>query len=435
MTEKTTILVVDDDTTNLEILEERLKDENFEVISAESGEDALAVLDQEGDKIKLIILDWMMPGLSGIDLLEIIKDDDRWKEIPVIMQTAKAYSEDMVTGINAGACQYLTKPFSKKLLIALVNSSLKQQYKFHQLSADIENHKEFLLGCATRMMKRQEEMRFDLQTHHIFNNFSRESLSCKTHQDLAQLLLKTINQFSFESAGETDQYRKLRCSIKIEGEEKVEVSDRGMTSGVDALILSKAMGKHQVLQNGRYTIIPSQSKLTAVMIRNTPLDEEEADKAINAISTLLERFDGRLLNLEYSYKLIKKNNELKRKNSQIRNFVRSCRQELNQVNDTYQYMKGRQMELFENIADKVIGKVNGLTPEQVEAIRSATGVQLLKSMELYSADMITDQKFQLTIQKIDDLLTGRKTVKMDSASLGKTSQDEVDDLLDSLGLT
>lgn len=425
------ILIVDDDNTNLEILSERLEDEGFKVINASSGEEALEILNQE-EGVNMVILDWMMPGISGIEVLQTMKSDGRFKDIPVIMQTAKAYSEDMVKGIEAGACQYLTKPFSKKVLISLVHSTLQQSSKLGKLEMEMEKQKKFLQGCAARMMKRQEDMRFDLQTYQTFNQFFLLSPNCKSHDELTTLLLNTIKQFSFDSAGKDAASRKLRCSVRLTGEAEVDISDRGMQSSMDKLILKKAMTSGQVIQNGTYSAIPSTSNRTAVLLRNTPVDEKESEKALGVISILIERFEERLLNLENKQDIISKNKVLLKKSNQFQRIIHSCSKELAHVNKTYQEMKTKQMELLEEIAGKIIVKVPDLNGQQIEHIKKITGQELIKSMELYSTDQITDQKFENTIKKLNELLSD--TIKTpENEEMGHITQEEVDKLMASLG--
>jgi class 3 adenylate cyclase len=118
------ILAVDDLPTNLEILRVRLEAQGYEVITAVDGEDALArARELEPD---LILLDIMMPKLDGISVLKQLKQDaDRF--VPVILVTAKADTRDVVNGLEAGADEYLTKPFEQAALVARVRSLLRMK--------------------------------------------------------------------------------------------------------------------------------------------------------------------------------------------------------------------------------------------------------------------------------------------------------------------
>ncbi|MBI4654580.1 MAG: response regulator [Nitrospirae bacterium] len=112
------ILVVDDEADLVELVSYNLKKEGFLVDSAPDGEKALAKA-RKG-KYSLIILDLMLPGLSGMELCRIIRSDPRTASIPIIMLTAKGEEIDRVLGLEMGADDYVTKPFSPRELVARV---------------------------------------------------------------------------------------------------------------------------------------------------------------------------------------------------------------------------------------------------------------------------------------------------------------------------
>ncbi len=119
------ILVVDDEPINLEILEEYLEDEGYEPVSAKSAKDALDILAEDKKQFEVILLDWMMPGMSGYELLCHLKSQPAFQKIPVIMQTARSEKKDIEAGISAGAYYYLTKPYSYHDLMPLVESAVR----------------------------------------------------------------------------------------------------------------------------------------------------------------------------------------------------------------------------------------------------------------------------------------------------------------------
>ena len=113
------ILVVDDEIDTLELLRTVLEHEKFKVLKAVNGKDALEQVKQIPD---LVLLDVRMPGgLSGLDVCKQLKQDERYKEIPVIIFSAKVLDRDIELGLKAGAVEYVTKPFSSKELIRLIN--------------------------------------------------------------------------------------------------------------------------------------------------------------------------------------------------------------------------------------------------------------------------------------------------------------------------
>ena len=115
--------MVDDNPTNLEVLRVRLNAQGYEVVTAVDGEDALnRVREVEPD---LILLDVMMPKLDGISVVKELKQDSTLRFTPIILVTAKADTRDIVTGLEAGGDDYLTKPFEHAALIARVRSLLR----------------------------------------------------------------------------------------------------------------------------------------------------------------------------------------------------------------------------------------------------------------------------------------------------------------------
>ena len=123
MSETPTILVVDDHPDNRELLTRRLEREGFRVLEAESGPQALARL--EGGPVSLILLDVMMPGMTGIEVLQAVRETYSSSELPVIMVTAKAQSEDLVEALGQGANDYVTKPINFPVALARIQAQLR----------------------------------------------------------------------------------------------------------------------------------------------------------------------------------------------------------------------------------------------------------------------------------------------------------------------
>lgn len=118
-----TILVVDDQPQNIELLEAHLTPQGYEIKTATNGEDALKII--AGHAIDLILLDVMMPGMDGFEVTREIRKMDGFRQLPIILVTALKESEDRVRGIDAGCDDFLTKPIDKMELLARVRSLLK----------------------------------------------------------------------------------------------------------------------------------------------------------------------------------------------------------------------------------------------------------------------------------------------------------------------
>lgn len=117
-----TILVVDDAHPNVKLLRLILGDAGYRVLEAYSGQEALEVLHR--DRPDVMLLDVRMPGMTGYDVCKRIREDPEFAGLPVIMVTALSLTEERIKGIEAGATDFITKPFNKKELLARVRATL-----------------------------------------------------------------------------------------------------------------------------------------------------------------------------------------------------------------------------------------------------------------------------------------------------------------------
>ena len=127
----TRILAVDDDDLMRQILIEYLEETEYEVVTAANGADAWDRIQKEGSSFHTILLDRMMPVMDGMEVMTRMQRDQTLQHIPVIMQTAAASSQQLREGIEAGVYYYLTKPFEKDVLLAIVESAVRKA-KLHQ---------------------------------------------------------------------------------------------------------------------------------------------------------------------------------------------------------------------------------------------------------------------------------------------------------------
>lgn len=121
---KEDILVVDDEEDILELVDYNLSQNGYQVTKAASGEDALRIARSKHPN--LLILDLMLPGVDGLDVCRVLKNDQDTSHIPILMLTAKGEEADIVAGLELGADDYMTKPFSPRVLIARVRAVLRR---------------------------------------------------------------------------------------------------------------------------------------------------------------------------------------------------------------------------------------------------------------------------------------------------------------------
>ncbi len=142
----TTILVVEDEPAIQELISVNLTFAGHKVLRAFDAEQAQTLI--RAELPDLILLDWMLPGASGITFARSLRSDDRTRQVPLIMLTAKGAEHDKVEGLEAGADDYITKPFSPKELIARIKAVLRRRAP--QLTDDVVQIGSLSLDPATR---------------------------------------------------------------------------------------------------------------------------------------------------------------------------------------------------------------------------------------------------------------------------------------------
>ncbi|KCV83665.1 two component transcriptional regulator [Actibacterium atlanticum] len=147
--EQPTVLVVEDEPAQREVLAYNLEAEGFAIAKAENGEEALVLVDEAAPDI--IVLDWMLPNVSGIEVCRRLKSRADTRNIPIIMLSARAEEVDRVRGLETGADDYVVKPYSVVELMARVRTQLRrtrpatvgERLEFEDIVLDAETHKVF----------------------------------------------------------------------------------------------------------------------------------------------------------------------------------------------------------------------------------------------------------------------------------------------------
>jgi two-component system alkaline phosphatase synthesis response regulator PhoP len=174
MAERKKVLIVEDERDIRELLRYNLEQEGFTVLEAEEGEFALALVRRERPAV--VILDVMLPGMSGLDICRTLRQDEDTERVPIVMLTAKAAESDKVVGLEIGADDYVTKPFSPRELVARVRAVLRraqgpdlarphQLYEHGRLRIDFDTYQVFLEGREIRLSLREFELLAFLARH------------------------------------------------------------------------------------------------------------------------------------------------------------------------------------------------------------------------------------------------------------------------------
>lgn len=194
------ILVVDDEEDLCEILKFNLETEGYEVDTAFSGEEALTL---DLASYDLLLLDVMMGEISGFKLASMLRKEEKTAHLPIIFLTAKDTENDMLTGFNLGADDYISKPFSIRQVQARVKAvlrrSLEQKKKptenvlqYNTLQLDIERIKATIDGTEIALTKKEFEI-LKLLLENINHVFSREEILSRVWKDEVYVLDRTID--------------------------------------------------------------------------------------------------------------------------------------------------------------------------------------------------------------------------------------------------
>ncbi|MCU6710377.1 ATP-binding protein [Paenibacillus sp. J5C_2022] len=192
-----TILAVDDDATNIQVIAGVLAKEPYRIITAGNGNEALRILASE-ERIDLVILDVMMPGITGIEVARTIRHTHSLTELPILLVTVKNGREDMLEGFQAGANDFLTKPFHSYELRARVRTLLELKNSVNQA---VEAELDFL--------------RAQIKPHFLYNALNTIIGICPRDPKHASLLLKQLSQY-------------LRGSFDFQNKEKLIPIDKEM---------------------------------------------------------------------------------------------------------------------------------------------------------------------------------------------------------------
>ena len=204
------ILIVEDDVTIRELLSYNLK-KKFKILEANSAEEAIDVCNN--NNIHLILLDWMLPEMSGLSFLRTLKKQKSNSGIPIIFVTAREDEKDKIAGLTSGADDYITKPFSHLELLARVEAVLKRTYpnlysdnlSYEDIKIDIKSHKVYRKNNLIKLSPKE----YDLLVNFVINPklvFSREQLLDKFWGLESDVELRTVDV----------HIRRLRKAINIE---------------------------------------------------------------------------------------------------------------------------------------------------------------------------------------------------------------------------
>ena len=157
---KETILIVDDEEDIIELIQYNLKNEGYSILTAEAGEQAIKIAKQA--RPDLIVLDLMLPGMDGLEVTRYLRSNEQTRDLPIVILTAKGEESDIITGLELGANDYISKPFSPKVLTARIRAILRRRRKESETESEKIKQEGDLIIDRTRHLVTLEGNALDL---------------------------------------------------------------------------------------------------------------------------------------------------------------------------------------------------------------------------------------------------------------------------------
>jgi two-component system phosphate regulon response regulator PhoB len=206
------LFIAEDETSIVSLLKYNLEKEGHKISSSENGEEALKLIKEKIPD--LILMDWMLPDLSGVEICKQLKKNKKFSDIPIIMLTAKGEEEDKLKAFDTGADDYVTKPFSQKELNARIKSLLRRSKP--QSSSDIVEFIDLKIDRITkRVYRKDKEISLGPTEFKLLDFFIKNPKRVYSRE---QLLNNVWGENIYVESRTVDVHiRRLRQAINIDG--------------------------------------------------------------------------------------------------------------------------------------------------------------------------------------------------------------------------
>ena len=210
------IFIIEDETSIIKLVQHNLEKEGFIVSSSENGNDGLKQLKKF--EPNLLLLDWMLPDLSGIEICKHIRKYNKFKTLPIIMLTAKGEEEDKIKGLESGVDDYLTKPFSYKELLARIKAVLRRSNP-EIVSDSLEFEDLSLDRVEKRVFRNNLEIKLGPTEFRLLEFFLMNPKRVYSRDQILENVWP--NNVNVESRTIDVHIRRLRQSINLDGKKEL----------------------------------------------------------------------------------------------------------------------------------------------------------------------------------------------------------------------
>ena len=206
------IYIVEDEEPIITLIKYNLEKEGYKVFFSENGNDGIKGI--KNSFPDLVLLDWMLPDFSGVEICKNLKKDIKFKNIPIIMLTAKGEEEDKIKGLNSGADDYITKPFSFPELLARVKALLRRSKP--SVVADIVEFEDLKIDRMTRRVyRKKKEIHLGPKEYDLLNFFIKNPKRVYSREQILENVWS--ENINVENRTIDVHIRRLRQNINIIG--------------------------------------------------------------------------------------------------------------------------------------------------------------------------------------------------------------------------
>lgn len=373
MTERSYILGVDDEPTNRIILEEVFEDD-YELVCVETGQQCIDSV--KARKPDIILLDVNMPEMNGLDACRALRSDPENKDIPIIFVSALASPEERLAGYEAGADDYITKPFVTEELKAKVDLTLKQ----HSSKSELQESSSYAMKTAMTAMTSASELGLSIR-------FLQESFDCNTLQQLANKAFEYTNQYGVEASLIMHQDNTSITLFSDNIERPLEVS-----------ALEQLQSKGRIYTLGNKVIFNGEN--ASMLVRDLPVDDEEKiGRLRDHLAVLLDGIDSRI-------KAIETTRVLENKKLALAEAIEITRNEIIEIDKINRVQQSGVNQEISNIAKNIeAGFVTlGLTDEQEQKLIDIVEQAESNTDQLYKKGVEIDERFKNIIENLKNAL-------------------------------
>jgi two-component system phosphate regulon response regulator PhoB len=210
------IFIIEDEASIIQLVQHNLEKEGFIIASSENGNEGLKQLKKF--EPNLLLLDWMLPDLSGIEICKNIRKDNKFKTLPIIMLTAKGEEEDKIKGLESGVDDYLTKPFSYKELLARIKAVLRRSNP-NMVSDSLEYEDLLLDRIEKRIFRDNSEIKLGPTEFRLLEFFLTNPKRVYTRDQILENVWP--NNVNVESRTIDVHIRRLRQSVNLDGKKEL----------------------------------------------------------------------------------------------------------------------------------------------------------------------------------------------------------------------